>query len=670
MPVSSEPDGSTAATTQPPRPRTRDAIPIHHLLNSPPGDDFVGHFPIRDVAITGTIEDETTSLADGEDVSEASQWSEEPEVYDPYLGAPDPAFESFFDGLENMTFGHPAVLRGDHIAPTSHPGLMVLSTQAQALEPRAAEVRQALQVTAATFGNTYPECQHMLELGPAIEQLTGAECDSLIDMYFENYHRHCPLIHRPTFQPTQCPLALLLSIMALGGMYAPSPDIVHRMRSLLDVIECHIYSLPGLRDEFNDSLDLSVASDEFTLWHQFETFQGAYLIIVAQYFSGNLGARRRARRQRFTRVLDIARSFKLPTSQHSPFLSIPDEQAFTSWIRTETRIRQMNIMMALDAAMAIFNNLPPRVSFSELDLQLPCDPVYFELSSYAEVLARSLFPKPKMKLVEAFQKLFVEPSALNTVYEKDLFNCWDMLLLAHCLYTHVWRQIYANPLLRSSPSTLYAPSTILEPLKSAIRNWKTIWDDIRCSLSREQIKEMGFETSADSYWTLTKLIVQRFEGKHPLNGSHSASSSTTSNPITPVTGAESMNLNIVGHSTAIKQETVAQGQFAVPGSYVSVGIGNALPINSYPMGYAGAIQSGMHGYSAPSMGMVAPPPPPPPAQFMTPQYSNGQAAPMTTQEGSTMPPPPQGHQALDFMPIETDFDSQGQHLRKILKRGR
>lgn len=77
------------------------------------------------------------------------------------------------------------------------------------------------------------------------------------------------------------------------------------MRSLLDVIELYIFNVPGIREEFAFSFDLSQAADEETQYANFEMLQGAYLIVVAQYFSGNLAAKRRARRQRFMRVLDV-----------------------------------------------------------------------------------------------------------------------------------------------------------------------------------------------------------------------------------------------------------------------------------------------------------------------------------------------------------------------------
>lgn len=50
----------------------------------------------------------------------------------------------------------------------------------------------------------------------------------------------------------------------------------------------------------------------------------------------------------------------------------------------------MNILLALDSAMGIFNNVPPRIHYVELDLQMPCHPEFFELSSYAEMLCHAV----------------------------------------------------------------------------------------------------------------------------------------------------------------------------------------------------------------------------------------------------------------------------------------
>ncbi|KAL2404605.1 hypothetical protein ABEF93_006304 [Exophiala dermatitidis] len=513
----------------PGRPKSRDAISIHHLLNGPEGDDFVGRFPIRDNAEALVGEEDDAAIAEAEDSSEASHWSEDYERNDIFVGADmadfGVAFDTFLGGFETMTFGS-FPLPHDMSQITSCGG--VASGTALALEPRAYEVRQLLMATASRLALDYPEDPNIAHLGAAIQLLTHTELDHCVNLYFANYHRHCPILHPPSFQPTMVPIALLLSTAGLGAMYSSEPAKVAWMKTLFDVMEAYIFNLPGIRDEMTGSFELSKAPDEDTLHYQFQIFQSAYLMVVMQFFSGNLAARRRARRQRFCQVLSLARSFGLPTAQHPSIVSIPDEISFQRWVRNETRIRTMNIMLALDSAMGIFHNCPPRINYCELDLQMPCLPEYFELSCYSEMLQRSMFPRTRMKLIDAFQRLFAPPEELKFAFQNEMLCCWDMLYLIHVLFTHCWLHLLGNPLNRVSPSSLAcAPSNIFEPMKTALANWKTLWDEARGRRPISQVREIGFETSADSYWTLTRLVVQKFE-MSVENGATNSSPMTTS----------------------------------------------------------------------------------------------------------------------------------------------
>jgi hypothetical protein len=49
-----------------------------------------------------------------------------------------------------------------------------------------------------------------------------------------------------------------------------------------------------------------------------------------------------------------------------------------------------------------------------------------------------------------------------------------------------------------------------------LENWKSIWDDVRATVTRSMAHESGVEISADSHWALTKLIVQKFERRSSL----------------------------------------------------------------------------------------------------------------------------------------------------------
>jgi len=289
-----------------PRPTSRDAIPIQHLLNP---DGIVGSFPIRDNQTPSYLEEDEGTVGDPEDCSEASHWSEDYDRNSVFVGATIPEydginFDSFFGGFETLTFGaYP--LNADFANITSTGGLMPSS--ALDLEPRAFEIRQILMNTTASLATQYPENQSMNpEVYSAIELITHVELDHCLSLYFGNYHRHCPILHRPSFQPALIPIHLLISLAALGAMYSPDPRKVSSWKSLLDIIEAYIFNCSGFREEYIGSINLAEAPDEDTLFYQFQMFQGAYLMIIAQYFSGNLAGRRRARRERYMRVLNVS----------------------------------------------------------------------------------------------------------------------------------------------------------------------------------------------------------------------------------------------------------------------------------------------------------------------------------------------------------------------------
>jgi hypothetical protein len=98
----------------------------------------------------------------------------------------------------------------------------------------------------------------------------------------------------------------------------------------------------------------------------------------------------------------------------------------------------MNVMLLLDSAFGIFDNIPPRIDLCELDLQLPCDPIYYKTASYQEMVVKSVFPHQKMKVLDAYQKLFVAPtsaSGCSDPVEKGLLNSWDLLVMIHRMYS-------------------------------------------------------------------------------------------------------------------------------------------------------------------------------------------------------------------------------------------
>jgi len=187
------------------------------------------------------------------------------------------------------------------------------------------------------------------------------------------------------------------------------------------------------------------------------------------------------------------------------------EHDFRRWIQKESLIRILNIMTMLDNAFVIFSNLPTRFDWTELDVQFPSEPQYFALSSYEEAYAHSRLPQRKMKVRDAFEKLFVcsetEPECLTSLKGGNL-NMLDMQILIHFLYSYIWRQTFSNPIINLPSIPI---SQQLAPLKIALQNWKSIWDEVRVSTPMAEWNEMGFQRAAESYWNLTKAVLLAFE---------------------------------------------------------------------------------------------------------------------------------------------------------------
>jgi hypothetical protein len=81
------------------------------------------------------------------------------------------------------------------------------------------------------------------------------------------------------------------------------------LKSILDIIEAYIFSTPGINDEYDLPGRTYIVQDENSSqeWQQYqmEELQGAYLMIVLQFWTGNPVARIRVRQQRFQRIVSV-----------------------------------------------------------------------------------------------------------------------------------------------------------------------------------------------------------------------------------------------------------------------------------------------------------------------------------------------------------------------------
>lgn len=128
--------------------------------------------------------------------------------------------------------------------------------------------------------------------------------EKLVRLYFETWHRHCPILHQPSFDIGTVPTPLLLSVILLGAMYSQDEREASTAKALLDISELYVYSMEGLTEESEVRQMLRMGNSITRASAQlsplaFPYLQGAYLMICAQFWGGNRLARRRAIELRF-----------------------------------------------------------------------------------------------------------------------------------------------------------------------------------------------------------------------------------------------------------------------------------------------------------------------------------------------------------------------------------
>ncbi|TVY93686.1 Gastrula zinc finger protein [Lachnellula willkommii] len=521
--AASSPDESTAsASRSTPDPASSDRNSIGFLLNCPTETDFMREFP------------KSSTLSPNSKPAEYQSFTSLGHSYEPPLAAMNDAsymhqdyghimqdnrLDVLLDNLEFEKFeerSHSWQMPGENAMPWSGDATFI---DRHVLGQRAYEIREKLKYTAANLHSPNMPPKEILD---GINSITADNMAAWVKLYFTHWHKHAPLVHESSFNPCAAAIPLILAVISLGGMYSKESAEVAKLKLLLDTIEAYVYSIPGLSEEYDIPGRTYVIQGENAApeWQQYqlEELQGAYLMIVVQFWSGSPSARTRVRQSRFQRIYSIFHQLNLQVVQHSPTFQIIDQQSFRSWIRKESYIRTATLATMLDHAFGIFDNVSPRFQWAEIDLPFPSDDVYFKVTNYEELVAQSLYPQHKIKIKDAFLVLFSPPETAEhdlKVLRNANLTALDMQMLIHYLYTCVWKTTFSNPM--AALPTVKIPD-LLSPFRTAMRNWRTVWDQIKNLVPENEWNKLGFQITAETYFDAVKAIVDAFEkrdGKFP-----------------------------------------------------------------------------------------------------------------------------------------------------------
>ncbi|OJJ87445.1 uncharacterized protein ASPGLDRAFT_1176992 [Aspergillus glaucus CBS 516.65] len=129
---------------------------------------------------------------------------------------------------------------------------------------------------------------------------------SSLDLFWDRWYPHCPIIHQPTFEISHCPVLLLSTMVLIGA--CTSPSLSYRNETTGTSI-----------DEQSDGQKVSV-------------LQATYFMCIMQKWDGNDAAKLRIQRNRFTAFVAATRAMGLARATHRNF-SITSDFGTDQWHR-------------------------------------------------------------------------------------------------------------------------------------------------------------------------------------------------------------------------------------------------------------------------------------------------------------------------------------------------
>lgn len=132
--------------------------------------------------------------------------------------------------------------------------------------------------------------------------------DTFVQSYFETWHRHCPVLHRPSFDASTTFTPLLAAIILIGATYS-SRGYTEAARNCLDAMESYVFDHEAFQQLVNPPSSKSATTGIAPL-------QAAFLVTALQHWDNHHGSRRRMRLQRYADLVSAARHLGLPTLRH------------------------------------------------------------------------------------------------------------------------------------------------------------------------------------------------------------------------------------------------------------------------------------------------------------------------------------------------------------------
>ncbi|KAL4890320.1 hypothetical protein BDV59DRAFT_209800 [Aspergillus ambiguus] len=330
------------------------------------------------------------------------------------------------------------------------------------------------------------------------------------------WYPNCPIVHRPSFDPQNAPVALLSVMIIIGACLSPHADDAEVAKLWLDSVEQIVFTDNHFGEEDLKASTTCVVHEKSD-WNKrrIECIQMTYLVCSLQKREGSLEAQTRIRRYRHATMVTLARDIGLGSGNHRALsLDSPSPSWWNQFSTEEELLRTLTYVFLFDAALTIFHNSPPRMVVSELKMEVTCPEGCFQAESAVECFTllkeweNTIFWRKRLSIA----------AVVRMMCQKDL----DDILVRHLARIGTLNMFTTVQSLHSL--TFHLQNSIifessLAPVETGLENWRRIWDvrepeDKDVPNRFDTIwRKNGFTCYAAEFWQLARIIVAKMRAR-------------------------------------------------------------------------------------------------------------------------------------------------------------
>jgi len=233
-----------------------------------------------------------------------------------------------------------------------------------------------------------------------------------LGFYWALWHPNVNFVHRPSFDPVSAKPALLAAMALMGASVSPNLPDNEDARMWLNCVEEIVF----IDDDFNSDMNYPAAKNMAIHRPKLQALQAAYIVCLYQNWEGSDSSKSRIRRFRFANLVSTARDIGITTATHLNYsMLVRADFQWKEFAAREELIRLFTWIFLLDTAFVIFNNLPPRMVFKEMNIHMAAPEACFqaETADFCHQMIQLYLPPESTYWGMSFRKTFEALSQLE-----------------------------------------------------------------------------------------------------------------------------------------------------------------------------------------------------------------------------------------------------------------